>query len=328
MTVGLHRLRVPTAVTVGGEPPLQIAVSLYVPQALAQPALVLCCVPGGGMNRGYYDLVTAEGDTRASLAHQMAARGFIVMTLDSPGLGESDKPADCYLLSPALIAQALGEAMDAVLAQLREGHAVPGLAALPALRSVGLGHSMGGLLTILSQAQRARHAALIVLGFATAGLPQFMTTSAKALIGDRAAIDAQLEALSRKMFGNVQYPRPMKAANGAELYGSSTTEPDVVAALKPCVEGILPQPAQLSLFPGNVAAEAATIDVPVYIGVGDKDMTGKADDIPLAFTASPAVHLQVLPQTGHSHFLFPSRTALFDGIARWLADVLQRSVPA
>lgn len=328
MTVTLHRLRVPTAVVVGSEPPLQIAVSLHVPQTLAQPALVLCCVPGGGMNRGYYDLLTAEGDTRASLARQMAARGMLVMTLDPPGIGDSDKPADGYLLSPALIAQALGEAMDAVLAQLREGHVVPGLAALPALRSVGLGHSMGGLLTILSQAQRARHAALVVLGFATAGLPQFMTSSAKALIGDRAAIDAQLEALSRKMFGNVQYPRPMKAANGAELYGSSTAEPDVVAALKPCVEGILPQPAQLALFPGNVAAEAAAVDVPVYIGVGDRDMTGKAEDIPAAFTASPAVHLQVLPQTGHSHFLFPSRSVLFDDIAHWLGTVLAEALPA
>ena len=77
----------------------------------------------------------------------------------------------------------------------------------------------------------------------------------------------------------------------------------------------------MSMLPGNVAPEAAKIDVPVFVGLGERDMAGPPLEAPKAFTSSPAVTFHLLPQAGHSHFLFPARTGLFDRLAEWAAKV-------
>jgi pimeloyl-ACP methyl ester carboxylesterase len=87
-------------------------------------------------------------------------------------------------------------------------------------------------------------------------------------------------------------------------------------------EPVLPLPAYHSMLPGNVAFEAAQIDVPVFLGVGERDMVGPPHQVPAAFTKSSDVTLLVLPEAGHSHFLFPSRKRLFDRLATWARSVL------
>jgi hypothetical protein len=71
------------------------------------------------------------------------------------------------------------------------------------------------------------------------------------------------------------------------------------------------------MLPGNVAPEAASIDVPVFVGLGELDMAGPPQDAPKAFTGSAAVTFYLLPKAGHSHFLFEARRGLFDCLAEW-----------
>ena len=78
----------------------------------------------------------------------------------------------------------------------------------------------------------------------------------------------------------------------------------------------------MSMLPDNVAREAAQIDVPVFLGVGEKDMTGPPEQLPEAYPASPQVALHILPGAGHSHFLFPARTGLCDRLAVWARQTL------
>ena len=80
---------------------------------------------------------------------------------------------------------------------------------------------------------------------------------------------------------------------------------------------MLPVPALMSMIPGNVAPDAATLAEPVYLGIGERDMVGPPHVVPAAFTASGDITLYLLAETGHSHFLFPARIALFDRIAAW-----------
>jgi pimeloyl-ACP methyl ester carboxylesterase len=298
-------MRVDAGVSLPGEPELQVAVELLVPRDPLPLALV--CVPGGAMNRRYFDL-RAPGLESYSFALQMVQRGFIVVLVDPLGIGESSRPVDGYALTTELLARANAHAVQAVLSRVREGHALPGVAPVPALASVGVGHSMGAMLTIVQQAQDGRHKGLAILGAEVAQL------------GHEEA-RARLPELARRQFRE-PYPSIPRSAEGATLYAGSHAESAGIEAIKAARERLLPVPAFQSMLPGNVAPEAAAIEVPVYVAVGELDMTGPAAEVPKAFPRSPAVTLEVLPRAGHAHFIFPARGQLFDSLARWARALL------
>lgn len=313
-----ERLDLPTGIKLPGEPELILAADVYLPAAGFDTILV--CFPGGAMNRHYWDLRATGGDISFSFAEQMAARGFAVAAIDHPGVGESTRPTDSYALDLDLIARANVAATRALLEGLRAGTLIPGVAALPGLKSVVVGHSMGAMFAIVQQANAKQHAGVAALGFATRGLPDFTPMEARALAGDHARLRAEAPRLARAMFVT-DYPiiKPTTQANG--IYGGSAADPKAIQALKAAHNHLLPVPAFLSIVPGNVSPEAAAIDVPVFLAVGERDMTGPPNEIPAAFSSSPKVDLQVLAEAGHSHFLFASRVDLFDHLADWARNL-------
>ena len=83
------------------EPEAVLAVTVTAPEAarLAEPPLVYFCVPGGGLDRGYYDL-RAGATMRFSFAEQIAARGGITIAIDPLGIGGSTRPDRGFELTP------------------------------------------------------------------------------------------------------------------------------------------------------------------------------------------------------------------------------------
>ena len=78
-------LKLDTSVELPGEAPLQIGASVWWPEQAAQADTLLLCLPGGNMNRRYFDLRPPspdDGDDSFSFAAQMTARGFVVAALD------------------------------------------------------------------------------------------------------------------------------------------------------------------------------------------------------------------------------------------------------
>ncbi|HUR41027.1 MAG TPA: alpha/beta fold hydrolase [Verrucomicrobiae bacterium] len=318
MTVLSTTLRVASGVTLPGEGALEIAVDVLAPPNPKPEVLV--CLPGGAMTRKYFDL-RAPGDDSFSFARQMAARGYACVLIDHLGVGESTRPADGYALDAFLLAYANASATRQVLDKLGNGSAINGLKAIPHVRSVGIGHSMGAMLTIVQQAQNRQHAGIAVLGFSTRGLPEYLMGEAKEL--DPAAARREVARFARAMFRD-PYPKIGRSSDGSQLYAGLHADPAGIQAIKSARELLLPVPAYMSMLPGNVAPEAASIDVPVFVGLGELDMAGPPEDAPKAFTKSPSVTLQVLPKAGHSHFLFPARTELYDGLAAWVAGLPQK----
>jgi pimeloyl-ACP methyl ester carboxylesterase len=313
-------LRLDAGLRLAGEAALRIAASVYLPERSNDAGMALVCLAGGNMNRRYYDL-QVEGDDTFSFAVQMTARGFVVIAIDHLGLGESTRPEDGYALTADVIAAANAHATAGILSRLHEGRLADDVKALPALRSLGVGHSMGAMLTVLQQAQARQHAGIALLGFSTRGLPTFVPEDVRALAAtDVPALRARLPEFARRMFG-VPYPRIRSSSSGdrdnAALYGSSGADPRGVAALKAATDCLLPVPAFLSMVPGNVSREASAIDVPVLLMLGEHDMAGPPGEAPRAFGSSPEVRLEILPGAGHSHFLFAARAALFDALAGW-----------
>jgi len=309
----------PVSVEMPGEERLHIAAEVFAPASLASPPLAMVCLPGGGMNRRYYDL--QADDDSFSFARQMTARGFVVVVLEHLGVGDSSRPADSYALTAERITQANGEATAAVLQQLRDGSLLPQCGPLPDLRSIGVGHSMGAMFTITQQAAQAQHAAIAVLGFSTRGLPEYVSPKVIELAREPALIRAQVVDRARKMFV-VDYPeiKPSPAANS--IFAGHQADPRGVEAIKAARAPLLPVPAFFSMVPNNVGPEAAEIKVPVFIGVGERDMVGPPHVVPAAFTGSQDVTLHIQAQAGHSHFLFASRHALFHRLAAWARSVV------
>lgn len=314
--------RLTTTVQLPGEAPLRIAAEVFAPAELAQPPVVLVCLPGGGMSRRYYDLQSSDGDQSFSFARQMAGRGYLVVTLDHAGIGDSDKPADSYALTPERVMQANAQATAQVLEQLRSGALLPQFGPLPQLRSVGVGHSMGAMFTVLQQAGHAQHAAIAVLGFSSRGLPEYVSPRVKELAAESvAAVRAELVPLARRMFVS-DYPEIKGSPTSNSIFAGAKADPRGVEAIKAARAPLLPVPAFFSMVPGNIAPEAAEIRVPVFLGIGERDMVGDPHQVPTAFTRSPDVTLFIQPEAGHSHFLFASRHALYRRLDAWARSVL------
>lgn len=319
--MSLHQasFRVPAGVTLPGEGALELAVEIFAPEQPLPIALV--CLPGGAMTRRYFDLMPpGDADDSFSFARQMAARGFTSILIDHLGVGESSRPADGYALTAELLAQANAAATEAALGKIRDGSAINGLAPIPHVASLGIGHSMGAMLTILQQAQARQHGGIAVLGFSTRGLPEYLTPEVRELAKDPAAARKETVRLARAMFQD-PYPKIGRTSDGSQLYAGLHAEPAGVQAIKAARELLLPVPAFMSMLPGNVAPEAAKIEVPVFVGLGELDMAGPPQDAPKAFTASPAVEFVLLPKAGHSHFLFEARRELFDRLAKWAGSL-------
>ncbi len=317
MTHVIH-LKLDTGIELPGEAPLQIGASVWLPAQPVQAIALLLCLPGGNMNRRYYDLRPDDGDESFSFAAQMTARGYIVAALDHLGLGDSSKPEDGWQLTPELLVQANAKATAELQTRLREGRLAEEVPALPPLRSIGVGHSMGAMLTILQQQLARQHVALALLGFSTRGLPEYAPPAVKDAT-DPLALRPQLVELARRMFGT---PYPVihsanRSGNNSELFGSKRADSKGVAALKAATDCMLPVPALMSMVPGNVAPEAASIDVPLFLGLGARDMVGPTHQVPAAFPRCADLSFLVLPETGHSHFLFPTRMQLFERLALW-----------
>lgn len=309
------QLRLDSGVTLPGESRLCMTVDVHKPAAgLARP-VALVCLPGGGMNRHYFDLTAKDGADDAksfSFVHQMTARGFIVVTMDYLGVGDSDRPADGHALTPDLLVQANAAVQAQVLESLRKD--------VPDLVTIGIGHSMGAMMTILQQARDGTHVAIALLGFSTRGMPEYLSGEARALAAEgHEVVRARLVELARKTFVE-PYP-VIRTGASTSMFAGSKADPRAASIIKPAADVMLPVPAFLSMLPGNVAPEAAQIKVPVYLGLGELDIAGPTEQIPASFPASPDVGLHIWPATGHSHFLFPARASVFEQIAAWASSV-------
>jgi pimeloyl-ACP methyl ester carboxylesterase len=316
-TASIDSFLTDSGISLPDEGRLDMGVEIHFPQRLIEPAVVLACLPGGGTSRRFFDLMPlgqdGPRDASFSFARQMAARGFIVALIDHLGIGDSTRPKDGFALSGDVLSQATHNVLAAIEArvQLHYGAAPVGR------RIVGVGHSMGALVTVLQQAQHRSYGAIALLGFSTRGLPDYVPQPLHSLARDPNALRTQLPALAKQMFKE-PYPYLERTPESRGMFAGDRADARGIAALNVLrKEPILPLPSSHSMLPGNVAPEAASIDVPVFLGIGDRDIVGPPEEAPSAFPRSPDVELHVMPQTGHSLFLFAARPALFAALDVW-----------
>ena len=296
---------------VGGLGPAGIellAADLYVPDGV-ESAPLLVCFPGEGMNRVYFDL--PEGlPGEWSMARYLADHfGIAVAVVDHPGVGESSVPEDPYILNPRVVAEVDHGAMSELVA-----HAMD---LFEPTRFIGLGHSMGALIVAHAQWHHRSFDAVAFLGFGGTGLPEYLTRAELSYANNYERLEPVLAELVRERFGTALVPglstnsellNPEAIVGARQLLAAASTPLLALCGLT-------------SMIPGCSNAALASIEVPVFLGVGENDIAGDIAEVVALLTAASSVETFVLAGAGHNHSISKNRTDLWDALGKWVVEL-------
>jgi pimeloyl-ACP methyl ester carboxylesterase len=150
-------------------------------------------------------------------------------------------------------------------------------------------------------------------------MPEVLSEEAKAIAHNPEAIRRNVVRLAQA-FHAEPYPEVKPNGRGREIFGGGA-DPRAMNALRAVRDRLLATLSMFVIIPGSCAPEAARIDVPLLLAVGDRDMCGPPHHLPASFPGSSDVTLLCLANTGHSHFVFSSTSELFARLAHWVEPI-------
>jgi pimeloyl-ACP methyl ester carboxylesterase len=320
MTLSRFDLRIDvSAVTPGVDSSL--AATLVLDEAVVDgPRRLAVAFPGGGYSRGYWDIQWSGADGYSE-AEYHAALGWIFVAVDHLGVGESTQP-DPNTLTFEVLAAANASATRSIVAGLRVGSLVAALDSLEISHTIGIGQSMGGCLTIVTQALEPTFDGIAVLGYS--GIHTVLPSPTGGV---------DVEAIERGTIEEGVLARTSEALLEQDIFQWAFHFEDVDPALRaadlgegypmrlgtppPWGSPTIPPAAVSMLSPGAVAQEAATVDVPVFVGVGERDVCPDPWAEPSAYRGSHDVTLVVIPRMAHMHNFAGSRAQMWRRIHAW-----------
>jgi hypothetical protein len=324
-------IRVDVREAVGLDQPLETVATVVLPDVLPADPTICFAWPGGGYHRGYYTLDLPGGPDGAQASYH-TDRGWIVVACDYLNAGDSTRASDPYQLTFEHLVAADRATVDEVLGRLRSGNLVEGLGPVDPGTVLGIGQSLGGGLVTLQQGQRGTFDAVALLGWSARHtvlwLPPGSPRERQTYLPR--GIDVRFLALDG-LTGAV--PENVPAAEG-ELARSAAgfhfddVDPDVIAVDMidyPARRGQLPEwatdwfpPCAMTLMsPGVVAAEAAVIDVPVFVGLGERDVCPDPLSEPQGYPQSADVTVFVCPSMAHMHNFAGTRARMWARLQSW-----------
>ncbi len=296
-----------------------LAADVFVSPGVRPAPLLWVCIPGGGINRQYFDLDVAGQNGAFSMARYLAATGDLVVTIDPPGVGGSDVPDDGYTLTPSVVANVLAAAVEELRADLGSGGVeAAGLGSVVPRAIVGLGHSAGALLVAVQQAHHHSYDVVALLGFSASGLPVVLNEDELRYAGRPERCAEDVENLTRARFGE---PLPDWSNSSAGEFASNSADTKVDEALAAASSRLLALVGMTAIVPGSVQPELDELRVPVFAALGEHDLGGTLDVLPGQLPACGDLTLFLLQGAGHNHNVAVNRRILWDRVARWAASV-------
>jgi len=318
--------------------PADVALTVTLPDDVGTDPVVCFAKPGGGYARGYYteDL---PGPANGAQADWHAARGWIFVSVDPLGVGDSSQH-DSERLSYTPVVAANQAAESEVLQRLAEGTLVDGLGAIGSPLKIGIGQSMGGCMTVLQQGRHHGYDGIGVLGYSAVhthpptapGTPPivmpwvprdtmpsdgvFTNGPALAELDAAAAVDADAGtgAGVSPMAWGFHYDDIDPAIVQRDLGDFPARGGD----LPPWASATVPATfAMWCLAPGAVAPEAASIRSPVLVALGERDVVGDPRGEARAYEAARSVDLFICPRMGHMHNFAGTRELFWRRIETW-----------
>ena len=306
------------------EKPSVLASTVHLPRPEGTRArAVLICWPGGSYARAYWDM-QIPGHPGYSFADHMTARGFVVVAADHLGVGASSKPVDGDTVTFETMSAAAASFVTQISTMLAEGAPAFGGRPLPGVPVIGVGHSLGACLTVVTQARHRCYDAVALLGF-THGQKEVSVAAVGA--AERDDVDEE-----RVRETAIEQAKAFFADTWDDIYASAPREPhhawlhdpDVPAAVIAADDAeASPWPRQAyveALLAGHSARFAAELDCNVFIGFGDHDVPPVPHADVAYYPRSRDVTLYVLRNSAHCHNFASTRTQLWDRIGLWAGE--------
>ena len=297
--------------------PLHTRATVTLPDPATLPDRPVVCFgfPGGGYSRQYFtfDMPDASGGGEAGWH---AARGWVFVAVDHPGVGESAMPSEPERLTFATVAAANAATVAQIRDSLVDGTLADGFPPLADPVLLGIGQSMGGCFTIVQQGLHATYAGIGVLGFSAHHTTLAFPPDSGAVDNPFALRDDGLPIVTW-CFHYDDVPADIVAEDmrdyptrggAVPVWGSAT--------IPPC--------ATQMLDPGCVTAEAAAITTPVFVGVGERDVCPDPRAEPQAYTNSGDITVFVCPRMSHMHNFASTREQFWSRLHGWGEGVAQR----
>lgn len=316
VSVTQKRIRVPLpSISVGGA---DLAVTVTYPDdGLADGCTALICWAGGSYNRPYWNFPAET----YSFSQHMSERGYLVITVDPLGVGQSTKPVDGDEVGIKVMAEAGAGCVEHLRRAIGAGDPDQGLTALNDVRYVGVGHSVGGFLVTAQQALFSSYDAVAILGYtpiyrdiSTDGDTTSMSVSQ--LIGSAAA--EHIRAGSGESWDD----KYVMLDRG--VMRSACHLPDVPAKIIDADDALVvrwPRRPLVEASAGFGSNYALKVAVPVFLGFGAVDLSANPRSEAQNYPASDDITLQVLRHSGHCHNFSADRHRLWDRIAHWGSDI-------
>jgi len=310
-------VRQPVPSTGDGGESWELAASVFFPPAdtLPERSPVLVAMPGAGYGRDYFDL-PEPGYSEAAYHNRL---GTVVVALDHLGVGESSIPP-FELTTLEVVAGANHAAVTSILDHLREGTLAPGTGRISPACVVGAGQSMGGHILVGMQAYHRTFDGVAILGSSMVctamptGPERQPVAVPEGASAEEAAALVTEQTDWRYAFFWEDVPEPLVEADVAGGYPLRNTAPAWGSTTFPGL-------ATAMVFPGAVAPEAARIDVPVLIGMGERDVCREPIAELAAFTSATDIALLVVPRMAHMHNFAGTRARMWDRIDAFIAQV-------
>jgi hypothetical protein len=339
------RIDVTEAARLGEAAHVALTVHLPDPKSMSGNSVVCFAKPGGGYARGYYT-VDLPGPAKGAQAEWHAARGWIFVSVDHLGVGESSLH-DAMKLDFTTVAAASQAAEQELLKRLAEGTLAEGFPKIATPLKLGIGQSMGGCMTIIQQGRYHCYDGIGALGYSAAHThpptkpgtppivapwiprdtisrdPQMVVNMADVshamqrpdaqLSGDAMAwgfhyddVDPKIVAMDLAHFNRGIHDVANQTGQAAPPWSSLTTPGAVAIA---CIA------------PGAVATEAAGITSAVLVAMGERDVLVDPRGELRAYMSSPSVDFFVCPRMGHMHNFAGTRELFWRRIETWAAWV-------
>jgi hypothetical protein len=334
-----HQLRIDVTDAVGLGELTELIATVFLPDEIPAAPIACFAFPGGGYSRRYFSMQLNDG--RANQARWHTDRGWIFIACDYLNAGDSTCLAD----PGQLTYEHLGAANHALVLGVRK-HLATGLASdvkpITDPIAIGIGQSLGGAILIVQQGQQKTFDAVAILGWSArqsvlwtppgtiSNPPRYIArgTDVLALTPEvhHAAIPQMAAGpdglpLAAPGFHYDDVARELVAADMVEYPTRRGEMPDWgTAMMPPC--------AMTMMSPGALAPEAASIDVPVFIGVGERDVCPNPHAEPGAYPRATDVTVFVCPRMSHMHNFASTRERLWARLHSWGSTVVEQGTVA
>ena len=290
---------------------LAISAWLFFPDDLSklgERPVTMTLLAGGSYDKRYHHAVI-PGHAGYSAAEHLASLGNIVLLADHLGVGESSRALEQTRATRQVCALAMHSAVAQFHERLARGDLRSSLPPLANITKIGGGHSMGAMQTVVQQAAHRTYDAIMFLGYTTQGV-HFYHGTTRVRAGDYMPPEPYID-----------YATNDRTAQRYNFYWDDVPQDviqfdDTLAVETPTCIGLD------SIRIDIIKADAARIDVPVFFGNGERDVSPDPHAEANFFPLCTDFTMFLLPRSAHCQTFASTRQLFWNRMHDWSRSIL------